>query len=90
MPLAIVAFVCLLLGAVIGGATCSRQDKKATAPQEEVTPQAQPQKKPHTKKGPVQQTPEVVSEPEGKPNNTELEPATEPTGTGENGAGEII
>lgn len=90
LPLAIVAFVCLLLGAVIGGATCSRQDKKVTVPQEEVTPQTQPHKKPQTKKDPVQQTPEVLSEPDGEPINTESEPATEPTGTGENGAGEKI
>lgn len=52
MPLAIVALVCLLLGAVIGGATCSRHDKKVKVPQEEVTPPAPPANKPQTKKRP--------------------------------------
>ncbi len=90
MPIAIVAVLCLLIGAVIGGATCSRHDKKVPDPQEEVTPQTKPEKKPQTKKRPVQKTPEVLSEPDGEPIKTESEPATEPTGTKEKGTGDII
>ena len=90
IPIAIIAVVSLLIGAVIGGATCSRHDKKVKDPQEQVTPQAKPNKKPQTKKEPVQKTPEVVSEPDGEPINTESEPTIKPTGTEKKGAGEII
>jgi hypothetical protein len=54
MPIAIVAVLCLLIGAVIGGATCSRHDKKVIDLQEQVVPQAKPDKKPQTEKEPVQ------------------------------------